>query len=349
MLKTFINPDLFTAKPSAPVWINLLPRILRDLNNVKEYYRNVEKRVNNDHVMVKAIKILRIPVEVELTLYQRTIEEKAFTALNRLDFTTFNNRGTFIYEAIHANTLDYIKVSNFEYNIFSLEQNWKDVVPLKVLGHNFQDVTMNHPDNNDSIGEVFYEIDPVLMLLQYKYWALERLKYGFSTDPAVYVYTYLLTNSIESFLNLSIINISLTEVPTINFNYNHKFHMMDLTLQYKQASSYISKKFRDNRNSTKIETLLNSVLVVTGTALNFLKINDYSTRTNIKWFYYLYNIDLIEKIIVIESGKGNSMNKATINKLMSDIKKDLRTATIKSMVPGNIDKMKELLKLLKGM
>ncbi len=332
MLKIFIDKPIFKNKSSSVFWDKIVDKSIKNIDTSVGYYNVAEKTVSNQHLLVKTIKILSVDLELSIEKYKELVTEKMMFNLNNLGYITFNRRGETMFESIYKYSMNTIMLGTQEYNMYSLKDTWRTVSPIIVTGHNGTDISFNHPEYNDNMLDIYFELDPVLLMLQYREWCLVRKSENKSTSIKIFTYQYPLANLIPSFLDHSLVNIYLEDNLTLYYNPTHPFYIGDMSLLCLKVNMYCRKQFKETNISYSHGTLLDTIKLVTvPTAVELLQFKNYTSRSNMKWFFYLTSINVCRLLLLNQKSKSGNMNKNSEHFMYLELKHDLRSSVFRDI------------------
>jgi hypothetical protein len=248
-----------------------------------------------------------------------------------LDISTSINRGKILEESIIENSNTLIYSTNYDYDQFDLENTWMDYTSLKVVYHDGFGLGLNHPTN---IGELVtlsvFEIDLKLLMIQYKYWSLDRLKNDLSTDPSIFVYTFILTNLIPYYLDISIMNRFFNYETKPVIKTTNTFSIRENTFKVNKELKSLNKRLMKKR--MYYEEFLKSIPLVKYDTLYDMLRTPYNTiNTNNRWCYFISKSEVLIDIIEFLGNKGIKGNAKHINQLFMFMKRLKSSNTIMSM------------------
>ena len=309
-------------------------RYLKDLNKVIDYYRNRERAVNNKHILNRLISLIAPNINLSDEQYFEIVERTAIFITKQFDIVSNKNSGK-IHENlfIGRNSYEVLIYKNTEIDLFTFKEEWKDYQSIKCIYSEDTALDYNVPFNNKEYVIPMlsiFEIDVSALLMQYKYWALDRLKNEESTNINVFISQIALPNMLPSLLDFALYNryVSiLNNVPIESYTINQPFVLTD----YSPGIDKIYKKIvKDTKNtSIFINQLYKTIpLVSNKNVYELLRIsNRYYTKQS-EWVLILARIPVIKDTLVNLGPRGISKNKTPINRLSYKIKEVERSKTI---------------------
>jgi len=206
--------SIFTAKPVDELpaingWTNVERQLKIDIDKTVEYYHGTNGVVDNAHPLVGLIEKFDVDTNLELVQYARHIVGKIPRLSSILGFATNSGKPDMIADFFKDTEACVIVTDKG----LSDTNDWHNMKPLRILRHEETVVQPFHPIEAQVSGSpVVVELDILGLMLQYRAWELENLKNGISGVPvANFIYTYVMTNVITNFINLSLVNLYLSE------------------------------------------------------------------------------------------------------------------------------------------
>lgn len=226
MISLFTKKNVFNYGVSIPPsWKTIKEYVKHDLDLVTKYFYNLNKRASSDNILSRMIKHIDINVDRDIYDYVSVLEATYLYTSKSQNITSNLNFGKVIEdEIISSGSILFIE-ADFDNDLFSLEEDWKKVKSIKPIRYDGINLNLNHPmEINEDLVLTVLHIDIKLVLVQYKYWALERKQMDFDINPSVFVYTFLLPSIIGDLYDFAILNrffklekdIRLPRIPSSN-------------------------------------------------------------------------------------------------------------------------------------
>lgn len=329
MLSLFTNKDHFNLHYTLRLytkfeWVSR--RYNSELDKVINYYQNRDRAVNNSHILARIIQLLSPTHELSNIEYLRLVEANAIYIAKQFNITSNVNKGNLHKSIFYGeNSLELLLYINNFTTIEDTYNNWRTISPVRMIYTKDTDLDLYIPNGtkpfrSESISA--FEIDLVTMLMQYKFWCKYRINIGYSTNPNVFVYNYILPNMLRHNLDLIIFNrfIKLFETGSCNnFAIKHPFNVMDLSKHVDIVLLDIIEKSTDT--SLYLEQMINTIPTVSGAKmLDVIKLdNPYYTRQSY-WAVWVSRINYIKTLISISGQSGYAKNRHHFNTLPVEIR-----------------------------
>ena len=255
MLKLFSNQESIRSGVSIdPAFEYIQRSYARELLKIKDYFRNNEIYVTNQHILSRIIKVCSVSHERDLFDYMSAITDRAPYVANNFKLTSLKNKGQVHESEFYGeNSLEIIISVDTLEDIEEASSYWRELKPVNVIRHGNKDVDMMIP------GEWYryaiptlscFTIDIPMLMLQYRSWSLDKITKGIDNfSPSLFVSQYVLPNMLDSQLDYSVMNILMdieNPIPTVRETKHYPFKVLDYrTRLYKLLNSVyggLSKK-----------------------------------------------------------------------------------------------------------
>ena len=301
-------------------------RYLNELYKIRDYYYNKDNAVDNRHPLSKIITNVAPDINADVVDYLKIVEINAPFLAKQFGIVSNKSAGSIFKNVFYQyNSSEILLLVNNDIDVFSIENNWRDLKPLRCIYTPNTDLDLHMPNGTKSFDTEslsVFEIDLTMMVLQYKYWALERTRNDKSTNSNVFISTIVLPNTIGSILDLTLFNryIAISTGVTIpNFDINYPFNVLDLSRGVDSIYKKIAKDTVDS--SIYLEQLLESVPTIYNNNMHeALLINKPFYNKQSEWVLWVSRIKYINNLITILGEKGQRKNKTEINSLPANIK-----------------------------
>lgn len=301
-------------------------RYLDELFKIIDYYHMKDNAVDNRHPLSKIITNTAPNIELDIVEYLKLVETNVPYISKQFNITSDKSSGEVFKNVFYQdNSTEILLLVKNEFDIFSLESNWRDAKPLRCIYTENTDLDFHIPNGQKSLDTeqiTVFEIDLTLMMLQYKYWALERVRLDKSTNTNVFISTIVLPNSIGNILDLTLFNryLKIAQGETIKeFDINHPFNVLDLSRGVDSIYKKVAKDTVDN--ALYLEQLIETVPCVYNEDMNeAVTINKSIYNRQSEWVLWVARISYIRNLIEIMGNRGIRKNKGEVNNLPSKLK-----------------------------
>lgn len=330
-----------TKKYSKFDWIKR--RYLFDINKVVEYYQNRPRVVENRNIFSRLIYLLSPNIDLDLIDYFKYVDRSGEYLARTFGLVSNISKGKVFKNLFYLDN-EYVVVnySNNYINLLNVPHTWRLLRPLRMIYSTSTDFDYYQFDKSKSRREITttcVELDINMMLLQYKYWARERLRLGYSTNPNVYVcemlYPNFMLTSIDIILFNRFIKLFYNE-PIEEFTLKHPFHLLDYTKGIDNIYSTIISDY-DRANVPIVQLLRTIPTIVNNDMIDTLYINRPVYNRQSEWALWVARIRYINFIIDILGERGRNRNKQELNTLPALIRMlENRSTDIYSQLPDDL-------------
>ena len=335
-------------------------RYLFEVNKIKDYYRNRDRAVNNSHILAKLITTLAPNYNSDTFEYFKIVDINSRLISRQYNIVSNINKNKVLDNELYGNnSSEVLLYTTSDINFDTIKYTWKEESPLRCVYTTSTGINFSFPYQNVSLPKPTYsvfEIDVNLMLIMYKYWCIERVSNDASINPNVFVATYVLTNTIDSMLDMSILNRLLAISNGIKISQEifnpHPFTILNYSAGIDDILKSVLRDVRGEK--IYIEQLLLSIPTIThDNMLDVVRLtNNYYTRQS-KWVLWSSRMRIIRQLLYILGKKGRNMNRDYTNRLPFTLKviknrqSDIEVALPDFMYEeftNEMDKIKRLLK-----
>lgn len=323
MLDLFVRDD--TIKRSTSIDSNIKyirNRVNIELDNIKSYYWTAGGKVKNDHLLVRLIKGLMTDYRLPSIEYVLSIESNKEYIAKLLKITTSLTKGSIKEsELLGENSMEIIiSVNKFNGLINNYSETWKTLKPLSVFYTDITDMGFIRPDSNlgfyDNTLSIF-TVDFTMLLVQYRYWALEQLALSKSTDPAVFIYQYVITNAIEDMVDIAFLNrvyLYKENDRITNGHTTHPFPVLNVDTRANRVIKNVVKTV-SNLKTTYENILPNIPLLFKENILDQMYLLPLFTSRQSKWVTMIGAIYYIDMVFSLVNTNTIPLNRHFINSL----------------------------------
>jgi len=333
-------------------------RYMYDYYKVMDYYNvSRERAVNNRNILSRLLKMLSNNIDLPVFEYFKYIATDAIYVSKQFDIVSNISKGNIKASQLYGdNVYEAFIYTENEVNLFELEDNWRELRPLRVVYTTTTDLNYGFPyENVDKMLPelVVYELDVVALALQYREWARCRVRDDRSTDHNVFIAMIVLPSVVPDIMDLAVINrffkIAKGE-PILDSKFNiHPFPVID----YRDKVDDVLKGFCNllKNKPYDVSIVLDSVPMLFGkTTSDVLLLSNsvYTQQSN--WLLAVCRLPYIAELIDVLGKRGIAKNKSELSKLPVEIKRLERMYNdIGSMIPdsylsglysSNIDEIK---------
>lgn len=297
-----------------------------ELENVKNYYRESNFTIKRPNMLISLINQLDIDLLDTPENVYATLDNTALYVTRGYNISSEGHNGKYVIGTVVPNATEVFLFKESSYDSVNA-LNYKEAVSIRNIYNTYDGIPLHHPNKfkyMDSDIDLFvYIIDPVMLGMQYYYWANNEMMLDNDIDIARFLYTIPYVSLMDSILNISLINrffsLHLGNKPETFINYN-TFSVYDLESKIDKGYKDLDKDIVNK--SLRFNDLLTIIPVVGGDALDALDIDVPYYTTNTEWIMWLSRIYYIYILVTKFNKKNLSMNRD----LVTDLKIDIRLA-----------------------
>lgn len=251
------------------------------LTRAKYNYRRTPYFVEADHILIKILQQIGLSYQSNDKIFYSEVENRTSRIARAVGFTDYNakvgaaDKNSFFDSSIKE---ILISVSNGYTDLIKMEGLWAEFVPVQIMYHPFNDLTLNVRDGSKTDGVRGYaviRVDIPLLALQYHKWRLWAEK-NYDVLPTIgqFVFQFPLVNMMRSDLDMSYFNqiaAYSTGQPIIPQKKHYNFSMPDVENYVRSDIEYILEN--NQKRQRNVLDLSQSLLLMNGNSVwDFLQL-----------------------------------------------------------------------------
>lgn len=315
-------------------------RYRHELDRVVSYYKLRERAVNNRHILSRLVNMIAPNINLDDVTYLKIVTATAKYVSKQFGITSTINYGV-AHESIFYgyNSTELLIYKESSIDIEYVSHNYDSVVSVKPIYLEDTDLDYYVPMGTKDLRKpslAVFELDIVMMLMQYKYWALDRTYSDLGTNPNVFIATVVIPNMVYQTFDLALWNrfvaIHRTErIP--QFAIKHPFPLLNFDTKVDDIYRDIDKFVSDD--IIPLGGLLDTIpAAYSETMNNVLEIDIKYYTAQSEWVIWLSRIFVINDLIDILGEKGRIRNVLLINELPVKMRLlDNRSTRLEGMLP----------------
>ena len=326
MLDLFLKreaPGLFQGTIEYPTkdWIIRNSEI--NLNRVLEYYNNRRYRVvNNSNMLARLLDTCCPDIHLDLVEFYAHVKASALYLSKRFGITSTIHKGEFLHNVLQNGASEAYIYTNYEYNLFGSVDEYLQLSSVRTICNPNMDIdySLSYFQTNTTTENdlYFYEIDPILMCLQYRAWALRQEKYSAPMDRNAFIAMIVIPNMLLQTANLAIWN--RFKYMAAGNSFTNKFvnkHPFYITTYDNKLNDILTMAIKKNKQQPyAIHRIINTLPAYGGGDLiDSLILNNKVYTSQSYWFLWMSRVDDILFILDFLGKRGATKNKALITKL----------------------------------
>lgn len=326
-----------------PEWDYVRDGLTINLNSTKEYYRNGSYAVPSNHELIKLLFGLGVSVDTELSHFYKIVDAKALTVAQQLGFTTSMSRGRIFNNVFFkGDSREVIIVTDELFDPVAVTQNWKDVRPIKVLRHGFDQIDCFPLTGQvESRGISVFAINLPMLAVQYRAYREWQKTYQEvqAGRASIYhfCYSYPINNAIYEAMDHAVFNrmVRIRQgLPTSDNAYQHPYHVTNFTMRCDRLLSMINDSL--NSKERDIGNIAMTIpMIDTHNLMQLMKLPDIMETRQINWAMFLARIDVL--LFFLSFGQAvKNQNQAEVSRIKYELRRYLNDGAIQSAVPAEL-------------
>ena len=330
---------------------------------LRKYYSNKEYSVDNTNIISRLILTLTPDVNMNIYDYLTQVSASAIFISKQFNIVSNINKGAVLNNIFFdKSSREVFLYTEDMVDVDYVANNWRDIVTLKVIYCEENDFNFRLPyfqyHNSDSSYDKLYvmTIDIINMMLQYRYWCLDRVANNLSTEPTYFVAKILIPNMLGNMLDISIYN------RVININYKIKntrfknYHPFAITEYSVRIDKVLTKLVHDYKNTPAPlgQFLMSIPTIYNDNMVKALYIDHRYYTVQSEWVLWLSRLGVIVDSLELLGKRGLGRNTDILSGVLFKVKQFTRSTTIDNMLNSspvissefdmNIDKLINFIK-----
>lgn len=334
MYSLFNQPIVFNpALNKVSGWNETRRTVLEEMNRLAKFYQYTAQWSRNTNVINRILSSLDISPNKDKD-YVAELTRESFAdkiGMFGLYSSTITTRIQPTAQFYNQSCLEVLIYDDSYFDANKAKANWRQLEPIKILDHPFDDINLSFPDFNykstgNNSGLVFININVAMLVVQYHCWveSLQQEVPDISTATAQFIMRYPLFNAIKSHMDISIRNRFFkiyNNEPTSNFLKVHPVMLRDFSKLMDNSLRNVCVSVR-SKSLTYNELLQQIPAVSYENQLQVLKLPDISPTRPVKWALDFTRLRTIYNLLRYEDTLQNSS--------------DLKAPLISSVAPRNL-------------
>lgn len=303
-------------------------RINEDVTHVIEYCRSRRFAVKSDHLLVKLIKTMSVPLKYELPRYYEVATARALYVANALEFTTAINPGKWFNGIFYYESPEIIIAHLNEDSPTELAKDWRNLTPVKVLDHPVSNLAYMLPNgmpHNTERGLAVIAIDIPMLMIQYRCW---RELQDFNHEEGVleqlsvahFVAGYVLPNMLKSQTDIVISNRLMNlfyGAPMGDSLKKHIFHISNYSAWLDRGLNEVLSRI--SSLPMDYETILTQIPKIYSERP--YQMPDIAETRQVWWALFITRFKLMRFLVDVAGEKGKSRNQVYVNALKIELRR----------------------------
>lgn len=334
MYSLFNQPIVFNpALNKVSGWNETRRTVLEEMNRLAKFYQYTAQWSRNTNVINRILNSLDISPNKDKD-YVAELTRESFAdkiGMFGLYSSTITTRIQPTAQFYNQSCLEVLIYDDSYFDANKAKANWRQLEPIKILDHPFDDINLSFPDFNyrstgNNSGLVFININVAMLVVQYHCWveSLQQEVPDISTATAQFIMRYPLFNAIKSHMDISIRNRFFkiyNNESTSNFLKVHPVMLRDFSKLMDNSLRNVCASVR-SKSLTYNELLQQIPAIAYENQLQVLKLPDIAPTRPVKWALDFTRLRTIYNLLRYEDTLQNSS--------------DLKTPLVSSVAPRNL-------------
>jgi hypothetical protein len=337
-----------TPNKSIPIpasWHYLHTGLKQNLDRVVQYYRDNPMAVASDHILIRLLQSLNIPLGLPLDRYMANVENIALNLSMALKLTSAIYRGQFFDGMFYGSNHELLIANDSSFNIDDAHRNWEKLSPVTVLRNNVSNLDLKLPDGsvtnqNGGISVVLINIPK--LALQYRAWMLREMdiaeRTGMGMRPVtMFIHGYVLPNMMGTHLDQVIFNRlwlrAKGESPDDHSIHAHPFYMTDYSTKLDDFQEELLVQLQRAQQMNFGEMLTAIPEVFRTNLAEAMHIPDMPATFQLMWALSIARLPALEFLFEMAPGGPLQKNRAIVGKILNDIRNYRRNSIMKTLPP----------------
>lgn len=345
--------DLFSYLPAER------PRqLIPDWDYIKRYYNDTEipKFINHyqentyptasNHLLVKIIQTANLPFAMDYDTYVEKARYAGRRISNGVGICHPTANGRMFHPGVFYNSRSYeVIIGHGErFNVDDAVKNWRELSPIRVLRHDFSDLSMarlngNYPVLKDSVAVI--AINLPMLLLQYRRFSEEEGKNAQgSIEPlSAFAGRYPITNALRSHLDWCVWNRWATYCRGEKFDKvsgnTHPFATIDFGPRMDRVWGKLGDTFFDRKPSFTDMLRVVPMLSV-DTMYERVKLPDIVQTRYVNWGLGVALLPVIGYLVDLNTQFANPINEPYLNQIRRDLMRITHDNVFRQYLPRKV-------------
>jgi hypothetical protein len=307
------------------MWPYVRDGLRANIGQIISFYRGNPQAVRGDHLLVRLIQSVDVPLSLDLERYYDNVDEVSLHLSKTLNLTSSLAKGK-IWDGVFygPGTSEVIIAHDDSFDLDNARKDWQNVTPVRVLRHPKSDLYLNLPDgqrNTTESGIAVISINIPLLMIQYysfrqAYWLEDSTK----LDPRtlmMFIHMYVLPNMLFSHLDQALFNridrLSKKE-PMGQVLKRHPFALIDYTYKVDQTYMEVLKNLKNHEMN--LVGILQSVPAAARKNMEeAMSVPDMAPTRQVVWALALARLPMLDFVLSQAHWPPAVKNESEINNL----------------------------------
>lgn len=305
------------------LWPYVREGLRANVGQVIRYYRGNPQAVKGDHLLVKIIQGIDMPLAMDYERYYANVDAVSLDLSMVLKLTSSLYKGQMWDGVFYGPGSDEIIIAHTDsFDLDKARKDWQNVTAVRVLRHAKSDIYLNLPDgrrNTTESGVSVIAINVPLLMCQYyafrqSYWLEDSVK----LDPQstmMFIHMYVLPNMLLSHLDQALLNRIhnlANKIPMGQTLRRHPFALIDYSQKLDQAYMQILQNLQNQEKN--LVGILQSVPAIGWENMEQVsQLPDMAPTRQVMWALAVSRLPMLDFALSMTHDSPMTKNQAEIN------------------------------------
>jgi hypothetical protein len=328
---------------NTPEFTYVINSYKKEIKNIKEYYRSRIFTVRSSHLLCRILTQAMAGIENDIYTFSDIVSARVENINRVFNLTSATTYGR-MHDSVFYKGPETIISTNGPVDLDTIEDNWKEAEPVKVVYHTTSNLGLLLPlgkADSSEYGLSVIDINIELLCLQYRCFLLEQnrkitdVSDSVVMSPEYFVHMYVLPNMLGRQLDLTIFNRFINIMHGDNNGkafYKHPFNIVNYGSKLDSVLNELLD-FLTNRPCDYKSVLKSFPSVCSDNLLQTLKLPDVSLTRQVWWGLLLSRLKICKTLLELGGDPGVRRNTSLLNALIIDLKYMKTSRVLESMLP----------------
>ena len=338
-------PDTTTNVVFPGNWGFIKQGYLKNIEQIKNYYRLYPTVLNSAHFLIRLIESLAVPMEVNLQSYYNSIDAKVTKLAMSFGITSPSNKGT-VFEGIFygKGSVELLVLDDAYFDLKEANQNWEYVSAVVPLLHPKSDLELLLPTGQQyskETGLAVFSINIALLAVQYR--AFLNAQDQDCPNPATtFIASYVLPNMLTQHAEIALFNRLYNLAIGLNDGSNEVHHKHSFVVP--NYTAYLDLSLLTTLSNIAVgikrfETILKTIPAFnTINIYQALIIPDIAPTNQVDWLLTITRLKMIHFLILVTGNECYNKNAMCLTQVLRSFHSNNVTSVLMAMLPTSIIK-----------
>lgn len=344
----------FRGRVNFPDFIYVRNGLQREKTKTITYYRNFPRFIPSNHLLVKLIDSINVPYNDDIRIHYDKVQDIALNLSMALKMTSSLYRGKVFSPGVFygKQSNEIIIATDDEFSgtdgepkwIDSIETNWRDLEPIRVIHHEYTNLNMDipfgpAPETKNALAVIIVNIP--MLSCQYQQWRKElnsKREAGSALGVGQFLYAYPLANMINSHLDYSLFNrLSAIwkndDIPP--YRNNQSFFVVNYSERVDRLMAFVLNNLKSKQ--TDFPNLLMTIPAASEESMfNVLHLPKVVPTRQIDWALDVARLNAISFLLEFNRVTDNRRNNHYVTNMRIALRQLENDSVLRTALPNNI-------------